>query len=99
VARQVSAAIFAEAPTLRRREMISAVGHYVAGVLDRDAMIAIIEGLWRNAQMSTGDRVRTLRGSLRGVIVRVLDDGRLAWRPDGRASELIALPESLTPDE
>jgi hypothetical protein len=95
LARQVSAAIFAEVPTLRRREMISAVAHYVAGVLDREAMMAAVEGLWRSAQMSPGDRVRTLRGSLRGVVVAVLEDGRLAWRPDGRTSELIALPESL----
>ncbi len=99
VARQISAAIFAEAPGLRRRELVSAVAHYVAGVLDREAMIAAVEGLWRSAQLSPGDRVRTLRGTLRGVIVRVLDDGRLAWRPDGHSDELMALPESLAPDE
>jgi hypothetical protein len=98
VARQVSAAIFAELPPLRRREMLSAIAHYVAGVLDRDAMIAAVDSLWRRARMSAGDRVRTLRGSMRGVIVRVLDDGRLAWRPDGQAGELVALPESLRPD-
>jgi hypothetical protein len=68
-------------------------------VLDREAMIAAVEGLWRSAQLSPGDRVRTLRGTLRGVIVRVLDDGRLAWRPDGHSDELMALPESLAPDE
>ncbi len=79
--------------------MISAVAHYVAGVLDRESMVGVVEGLWQSAQMSPGDRVRTLRGSLRGVIVRVLDDGRVAWRPDGRTSELIALPESLARDD
>ena len=55
VARQVSAAIFAEAPTMRRRELISAVAHYVAGVLDREAMMAAVEGLWRSAQLSPGE--------------------------------------------
>ncbi len=96
MARQVSGAIFAEVPTLRRREMMSAVAHYIAGVLDREAMIAIVEGLWQSAQLTPGVRVRTLPGTLRGVIVRVLDDGRVAWRPDGHANELIALPETLT---
>jgi len=98
VARQISAAIFAEIPTLRRRELISAVAHYVAGVLDRDSMIATVDSLWKSAQLSPGARVKTLRGSLHGVIARVLDDGRVAWRPDGGGAELIALPESLTPE-
>lgn len=84
---------------MRRREMISAAAHYVAGVLDRDAMIEVIEDLWQSAQLSPGDRVKTPRGTLRGVIVRVLDDGRIAWRPDGRATELVALPETLAADE
>lgn len=99
VARQVSATIFAEAPTIRRRELVSAVAHYVAGVLDRDSMIAAVESLWQSAQLTPGDRVKTLRGSLRGVIVRVLEDGRVAWRPDGSGADLIALPESLAPDD
>ena len=30
--------------------------------------------------------------------IRVLEDGRVVWRPEGTASELIALPESLLPD-
>ena len=79
--------------------MLSAIAHYVAGVLDREAMIAAVDGLWRRARMSPGDRVRTLRGTMRGMIVRVLDDGRLAWRPDGQANELVALPESLKPED
>jgi hypothetical protein len=32
---------------------------------------------------------------MRGVVVRVLKDGRVVWRPDGSKSELTALPESL----
>jgi hypothetical protein len=43
--------------------------------------------------------VKTLRGSLRGVIIRMLDDGRVAVRPDGTTGELLSLPESLLPDD
>ena len=39
--------------------------------------------------------MKTLRGSTCGVIVSILPDGRVAWRPDGSESELVALPESL----
>jgi hypothetical protein len=65
------------------------------GVLDRDSMVAIVEGLSEVADLKPGDRVKTLRGSTRGVVVRILSDGRVVWRPDGSASELIALPEGL----
>lgn len=75
--------------------MTSAVAHYIAGVLDRESMVAIVEGLFRSAALASGARVQTLKGSLRGVVVRVFDDGRVAWQPDGTTSELIALPESL----
>ena len=97
VARQVAAALLAELPTGRRGEVMSAVAHYIAGVLDRDAMVEIVEGLCESAEFQPGDRVKTLRGSTRGVVRRVLPDGRMAWQPDGSQSELIALPESLLP--
>jgi hypothetical protein len=61
-------------------------------------MIAIVDELCASAMLGVGDRVKTLRGSLRGVITRVLDDGRLAVRPDGAGSELLCLPESLLPE-
>jgi len=75
------------------------MAHYIAGVLDRDAMAAMVDELCRSAALGVGDRVKTLRGSLRGVITRVLDDGRVAVRPDGATSELLSLPESLLPDD
>jgi hypothetical protein len=34
-------------------------------------------------------------GNTFAEIVRLQDDGRVVWRPDGTESELIALPESL----
>jgi hypothetical protein len=61
-------------------------------------MVEIVESLSESADLNPGDRVKTLRGSTRGVIVRVLDDGRVVWRPDGTESELTGLPESLQLD-
>jgi hypothetical protein len=86
--------LFAELPALRRREVTSAIAHYIAGVLDRESMVALVEGLCQTAELKPGDRVKTLRGSARGVVVRLLDDGRVAWRPTGSTSELVGLPES-----
>ena len=59
---------------------LSAVAHYVAGVLDRESMVSIVDSLCESASFRPGDRVQTLRGSTSGVVVRVLDDGRIAWR-------------------
>ena len=95
VGRQLSATLFADLPTSRRREVTSAIAHYVAGVLDRDAMVEIVESLCESAQLEPGARVKTLRGSLSGIILRVRKDGKVVWQPDGTKSELIALPESL----
>ena len=87
--------LFAELPVGRRREMMSAVAHYIAGVLDLESMTGIITVLCESAEFKIGDRVKTLRGSARGVILKILDDGRIVWRPDGGKSELTGLPESL----
>lgn len=99
IARGLAALIFRELPALRLKELTSAVAHYVAGVLDREAMVAIIDELCRSAAFGVGDRVKTMRGSLRGVITRVLEDGRVAVRAEGSASELFCLPESLLPGD
>ncbi len=61
-------------------------------------MVEIVESLSQSAEFKPGDRVKTLRGSTHGVIVRVLEDGRVVWRPDGTESELTGLPESLLPE-
>jgi len=37
--------------------------------------------------------------SLGGKILRVLDNGRIVWQPDGVEGELKALPESLRKDD
>jgi hypothetical protein len=92
-------ALFSDLPPGRKRELGSAVGHYIAGVLDRAAMVQIIEALCRAADLLAGTRVRPLRGSVRGVITRVLEDGRVAVWADGAAGEMISLPENLMPDD
>lgn len=99
IGRELSFALFSDLVPGRKREVGSAVAHYIAGVLDREAMVQIIETSCQTADWEPGDRVQTLRGSLHGVIVRMLDDGRVVWRPDDTESELTALPESLCADE
>lgn len=98
IGRESSFALFRELPPVRRREVASAIAHYIAGVLDRDSMVEIVESLCETAQFQPGDRVKTLRGTTHGVILRVLEDGGIVWRPDGGTGELTALPESLCAD-
>lgn len=95
IGRELSFALFSDLAPARKREVGSAIAHYIAGVLDRDAMVEIVDSLCESAELQVGDRVKTLRGSKEGTIVRTLSDGRVAWRPDGSKAELIALPESL----
>ena len=97
--RRIAAAFLAEVPASRLRQITSAVAHYVAGVLDRGAMVEIVETLCRSAELRAGQRVKTLAGSVHGVITRVLEDGRVAVRPDGAGSEMISLLENLLPDD
>jgi hypothetical protein len=98
IGRALTNALFDDLPLVRRKEGASAVAHFITGVLDKESMAAIISSCTRSAQFLPGDRVRTLRGTLLRVIVRVLDDGRVVWRPDGHINELVALPESLSPE-
>lgn len=95
IARRVLDAVFIEFPLGRRREAASLAAHYVAGVLDREPMEEGLTSLSELADFQPGDRVKTLRGSTHGVIVRVRPDGKLVWRPDRSVAELIALPESV----
>jgi hypothetical protein len=97
--RRITAALLAEVPASRLRQITSAVAHYIAGVLDREPMVEIVETLCRVTDLRVGQRVKTLAGSVHGTITRVLDDGRVAVRPDGTTSELLSLPESLLPED
>jgi hypothetical protein len=95
IARTLTDALFAEFPRGRRREAASLAAHYVAGVLDRVPMVQGIVALAEAAEFKPGDHVKTLKGSLQGVVRKILPDGRVAWRPDGSETDLVALPESL----
>ena len=88
-------AVFSDLSPVRKRELSSAVAHYIAGVLDRESMISAVESLCESASFVLGDRVQTLRGSTAGRVVKILEDGRVVWVPRGADSELISLPESL----
>ncbi len=95
IGRALANALFSDLPFLRRKETSSAVAHFITGVLDLNLMIDAIESLCQAAALAPGDRVKTLRGSTHGIVLRLLPDGRIVWKPDGRKSELLALPESL----
>lgn len=82
IGRELTLAIFSELPHVRKAEVSSAVGHYIAGVLDREIMMSLVGALLEPPNFKAGDRVKTFRGSLRGTIVRVLSDGRVVWRSD-----------------
>lgn len=99
IGRALSNALFSDLPTRRRKEASSAAAHFITGVLDQEIMISMIEALWEAANFIPGDRVKTLRGTTRGVVIRLAEDGRVVWRPDGAESELIGLPEGLLRDE
>ena len=95
IGRELTFALLGDLSPGRKREAGSAVAHYIAGVLDREAMVSIVESLCESADFKSGDRVKTLRGSAQGTVRRVLKDGRIVWQPEGSHSELTALPESL----
>ena len=94
VGRTIVDFVFADLPNTRRREVMSAIAHYIAGVLDNQSMMQIVHELSEAADFQPGDRVKTLRGSMSGTILCLLSDGRVVWRSDS-GPELIALPESL----
>ena len=99
IGRRLIDVLFADLARGRRREAASLAAHYIAGVLDRESMVAGVNALAEAAEFEPGDRVRTMKGTLQGIVQRVMKDGRIAWRPDGQSNDLIALPESLLKEE
>lgn len=97
IGRQLAYALFADLSPVRKREAGSSIAHYIAGVLDREAMVEVVEGLCAKADLKPGDRMQTLRRTTRGTILRILSDGRVLWRPDDSTSELLISLESLVP--
>jgi hypothetical protein len=95
VARRIVDLLFADLPLCRRREAASLAAHFVAGVLDWESVASGIKCLTECADLHPGDRVRTLKGTTSGTVLRLLPDARVVWQPDGSSTELMALPESL----
>ncbi|HSH14787.1 MAG TPA: hypothetical protein VLD18_02060, partial [Verrucomicrobiae bacterium] len=62
-------------------------------MLDREVMGEVVRSLCASAEFRPGDRIKTLRGSTHGVIVRLQPAGQVVGRPDRSSAELIALPE------
>lgn len=92
--RELALALFSDLAPRRKRQVSSLIAHYIAGVLDRENMTTLVEGLCETAEFQPGDRVKTMRGSVSGTILPVLPDGRFVWRADTGA-EPTGLPESL----
>ena len=99
IGRALANALFSDLSFHRRKEASSAVAHFITGVLDEPVMIEAIVYLSGSANWKPGDHVRTLRGSLHGVIIRVCGDGRVVWQPDGTQSELTAMADNLCADD
>jgi hypothetical protein len=97
IGRRLSLALFSDLPASRQREAVSAIAHYIAGVLAARRWSKIVESLCASAELKAGDAVKTLRGTLQGTILSLQPDGRVVWRPDGGRAELVALPETLLP--
>jgi len=94
IGRALTNALLRDLPLHRRKEASSAAAHFITGVLDHDAMVRMITELCEINDLHPGDRVKTLKGSAHGEILRVLPDGRVVWRADSGA-ELTSLPEGL----
>ncbi len=95
IARVLGGVLFRELPGHRLKVVTSALAHDVAGVMDREPMIDLVEALCLEVGFEVGDRVQTLRGSVRGVVLALLDGDRIRWRTDdglemtGAASSLV----------
>lgn len=81
----------------RSRAILLAVSDYISGGLARADLIEIVEGLWEAPPLRPGMRVKTLRGAVEGVVLQVLPDHRVLWRPRGSVADLVAEAGSLLP--
>ena len=95
IARQIVATALLGMAIGRMEAACSLAAHCVAGVLDRDKALSAIASLLEVDVLQPGDRVATLELTREGRVTRVLADGRVAWLPAGRKTELLARPETL----
>lgn len=92
IGRETSFALFSDLPAVRRREVASAVAHYIAGVLDRESMVQIVETLSEISEMKPGDRVKTLRGSTHG---KFCTSSKMAVSSGGQTEVILNCAHSL----
>ncbi len=64
LARRATDALLAEFPLACRREAASLAAHYVAGVLNEEALVLGLQALTEPAELQPGDRVKSLQGSV-----------------------------------
>ncbi|MDK3156710.1 hypothetical protein QPK87_09005 [Kamptonema cortianum] len=97
IGRKLTVLLMGDLPAQKRDLVASAVAHYVSGVLDKDSMAATFVSLGRKHTFKPGDRVKTLKGSLRGRVVEIASSGHVVWN-DGFGN-ITASADSLLPDE
>jgi hypothetical protein len=95
LSREVCDPLFSGLQMHRRREVSYSVSRYVAGLVERNELEETVGIMCRSRIPKPGERVRTLRGSLSGMVLAEGLDGRIHWRPDGTAVQLISTPELL----
>lgn len=95
IARQIIAVSMVGAAAVRIDAATSLAAHCVAGVMDKALAMDGIRALLQVGVLQPGDCITTLKFTNRGRVTRVLPDGRVAWMPEGRKTELLAMPESL----
>jgi hypothetical protein len=95
--RGITHALFAEVPTLRRKQIASLVAHFIAGLPDVDEIVLRrgLDDLAQMEQFQIGDQVATLKKTLTGKIVQINDDGTLVWKCDQTGSVITATPQAL----
>jgi hypothetical protein len=93
--RGLSYALFADLAVARKKQIASLVAHFIAGVLDENAMLGGLNDLIALESFQVGDRVGTLRKSVSGTIVKIKDVGSIMWKTDGTGMLWTGTPQSL----
>lgn len=89
--------LYAEIPEAKRREIRSAVGHHVSGILSLEQLHSIVSDMERSEIFQVGDPIQSLKGSLKGTVTRLRPDGRVEFKtPNGLTS--IGDPDTFVKD-
>jgi len=90
---------FVEFSPQRAKLIGSAVGHYVAGTLDKNALTSFFNEMVAEPAFEIGTRVTTLKKSLRGVVKSITKEGDVVWQPDRSNTTLTTTPSGLLPEQ